>query len=195
MAHCEEWNSPTAGCYEEGITRVPHSSPGMSHLDVLCYNPGKEHKAAVIVNLSNCMNFVQHKPGEKNPTNQKEHKLALKPEFYFPQKYSQSEINPSLLYSVLLSEVFIKALACLNGLHSMSSSANLLVELGLGLYTAQTSQLWETWKMLRKCTILAMWPVFFSLPLLISRLSYHILNLNYSKCSCMGTGSSSKSNH
>lgn len=52
-------------------------------------------------------------------------------------------MNPSLLYSVLSSEVFIKASACLNSAHSMSSIDSLLVELGLWLYTTQPSWVWE----------------------------------------------------
>lgn len=56
---------------------------------------------------------------------------------------SQSETNPSLLYSVLSSEVLIKVSACLNGQHSMSSADSLLVELGPWLYTTETSLVWE----------------------------------------------------
>lgn len=46
-------------------------------------------------------------------------------------------MNPPLLSSILSSEVSMKASACLDGPHSMSSTDSLLVELGLCLYTTQ----------------------------------------------------------
>lgn len=73
--------------------------------------------------------------GEKKTQTKKEHNFfSVKKLILFPTKMSQSEINLSLIYSVLSSEVFIKASACLNGLHSMSSIDSLLGIRSLTVY-------------------------------------------------------------
>lgn len=58
---------------------------------------------------------------------------------------SQSELNLSLLYSALSSEVFLKAPAGSDSAHSTSATDSLWAELSLWLYPTQPSWGWETW--------------------------------------------------